>query len=143
MSGRRRLSLQIQPLINTSKDSSLERPCAKTSLNTIPWSMGQLSKNDIKYKSESCCLNYSNVGECDCPGKRLKSQMSCDSGNRASVEAFVWVWSNVATRDKMRRKSLAAFLTPTANEPWWVNQSHLKKQYNVIHTKLKNELSMF
>ncbi len=125
--GRRRLSLQIQPLIHNSKDAtSAEVILGGRSgyLPTIPCSESSLdrkSRNDVKYKSESCGLNESNRGSGIGEGSNRASFASraqnmasfdcCISSNKD--EMFIWVWNNLSTRDKMRRKSLAACVTPT------------------------------
>jgi hypothetical protein len=124
--GRRRLSLQIQPLIHNSKESaSAETVLGGRSgyLPTIPCSESTLDRkcrNDVKYKSESFGLNESNrcygSGEGSARGSlasraQILASFDCCSNKE---EMFIWVWNNLSTRDKMRRKSLAAAcITPT------------------------------
>ena len=132
--GRRRLSLQIQPLIPNSKDAaSAEAVLGGRSgyLPTIPCSESSLdrkSRNDVKYKSECCGLNESSRGSGSGEGSargslasRAQILASFDCCN-SKDEMFIWVWNNLTTRDKMRRKSLAACLTPT--EPRYYRVCH-------------------
>ena len=122
--GRRRLSLQIQPLLtNNAKDTS-SSDNSNYRLPTIPWtepSLEQLSKTDVKYKSDSFGLNYkdfdNSVADVSSKSSRVQMSVGQSSFDFKTGESFVWVWNNVATRDKMRRKSLATCLTPTTNEP--------------------------
>ena len=90
---------------------------------TIPWSessLDRLSRNYYRYKSEGFGLNSETSGHDLAAGSsnaltrcsRAGDMLSMASGqmsfefNRPD-ELFVWVWNNVTTRDKMRRKSLA------------------------------------
>jgi hypothetical protein len=121
---RRRLSLQIQPHFLTAnhKDLTSDVSNLRAGMPTIPWSdpsLDQVSKSDPKYKSESSGLH--SLGG---PGRsfRLRAAQASFDLFRPHDAPFVWVWNNVATRDKMRRMSLAAavataFATVASHEP--------------------------
>jgi hypothetical protein len=125
--GRRRLSLQIQPLlVNSNNAKELSMDNSNYRLPTIPCSepyLDHVSKNDVKYKSDSSGLNYNyrgldnSSGDNSAKSSRVLMSVGQTSFDFKTGEYFVWVWNNVATRDKMRRKSLATCLTPTTIEP--------------------------
>ena len=131
--GRRRYSLQIQTLATTVENAD---DASNDALSSNLWSeasLDQLSKNYYKYRSESCSLNNESnpddsVGDGLAKTNKFVQMPAAASGQEPldvisalASEHGVWVWNNLSTRDKMRRKSVAAMELPR-----WVVSFDLK-----------------